>query len=62
MKTRDDLPTATDRGQLVTKLVLAGINGTRLANIITPGKTRGEIWQGLQAYARTRTKTRPAGG
>lgn len=53
---REDLPSPAQRAQLITDLINLGINGARLALIITAGKTRGEIWQDLREYAKTRTR------
>jgi hypothetical protein len=57
MKTRSDVPSAAQRGQMIANLVAAGVNGTRLAAIITGGKTRGTLWTELRQYAKSRTKT-----
>lgn len=53
---RDTLPSAAERGQWIAQLTAQGVNGTALAQIITAGKTRQEIWLALREYARTRKK------
>jgi len=57
VKGRAENPTASERGLWIARLTMQGVNGTALAQIITAGKSRGEIWELLREYARTVQKS-----